>query len=314
MLLSKTFTAAILASVTMPFGLATQGVEIRPQQDRIEVQIDGRPFTALYEGKEAHKPFLYPLLTVSGKRVTRGFPVEKIAGDPEDRPHQRGLWIGCEKLSGMDFWENDPSYHRPRMGRVVFKGVKDIRNGATEGSFTMLADWVSQEGETVLSETRRMTFYAGPAGSRMFDIDLHLKSERDVTFEDHDDSIIAIRLGPAFDEKNGGKPVNAGGRTGEAGVRGQRSPYVDWQTDLDGEKVGIALMNHPSNFSYPTRWHVRSNGLVVASPFAQREFSASPPDGSKSLKAGQELHLRYRVFIHPAKANVHEVFEEFAAK
>jgi Methane oxygenase PmoA len=314
MLLIKHFAAVLLATAIMPFGLAAQGVEIKPQQGRIEVQIDGKPFTALYEGEEAHKPFVYPLLTASGKRVTRGFPVEKIAGDPEDRPHQRGLWIGCEKLSGMDFWENDPSYHRPRMGRIVFKDVKGIRNGTTEGSFTMLADWVSPEGETVLSETRGMTFYAGPAGSRMFDIDLHLKAKRDVTFEDHDDSIIGIRLGPAFDEKNGGKAVNAEGCKGEAGVRGQRSRYVDWQTDLDGERVGIALMDHPSNFSYPTRWHVRSNGLLVACPFAQHEFSASAPDGSKSLKTGEELHLRYRIFIHPVTANVQKIFEEFAAR
>jgi len=303
--------AVVLAA--LPCALHAQ-VEIKLLKDRADVQINGQPFTSLYMGVEANKPFLYPLRTASGKLVTRGFPVAPEPGDPTDHPHQKGLWVGSEHLSGMDLWENDPSYHRPRMGKIVFKDFSNVKNGSTEGGFTMIADWMSPEGDPVVTETRTITFYAALSDVRLFDIDLNLKARRGVTFEDHHDSVIGIRLGPAFDEKNGGKAINAGGREGEQGTRGERSSWVDWQTTLNGEKVGVAMMDHPGNFGYPTRWHIRAMGLMVASPFAQHDYLPSAPDGSKVLKTGEELHLRYRVLIHPLSTDVENFFEEFAAK
>jgi hypothetical protein len=289
-------------------------VKIVIKQDRISVDVNRQPFTELYMGKEAHKPFLYPLRTASGKKVSRGFPVEPLPNDLTDHPHQKGLWVGAEHLSGMDFWENDPSYHRPNMGAIVFKDVLDTKQEAGQGSFTILADWVSLEGESVLTETRTMTFYSEPRDCRMFDVDLHLRAKKAVKFEDHHDAVIGMRLGPAFDEKNGGHPVNAQGLVGEAGTRGQRSEWIDWLTELDGEKIGVALMDHPSNFAFPTRWHIRSMGLLVASPFAQHDYAPGAPDGGKTLAAGEELHLRYRVLIHPYKVDVAALFKEFSEK
>jgi hypothetical protein len=280
--------------------------------------------TELYQGQGGYKPFLYPLRTASGKKVSRAFPVEPLPSDPIDHPHQKGLWIGAEHLSGMglpdmglpdmDFWETDASYHRPHMGKIVFKDVLNTKAGEGEGSFTILADWVSLEGEPVLAETRTMTFYSTPRDCRMFDVDLRLRAKRELTFEDHHDAVIGMRLAPAFDEGNGGQPVNAQGLEGEAHTRGQRSEWVDWQAELEGEKVGVALMDHPSNFAFPTRWHIRGMGLLVASPFAQHDYSALAPDGGKTLHAGEELRLRYRVLIHPAPFDVAAIYKEFAAK
>jgi hypothetical protein len=246
--------------------------------------------------------------------VTRGYPVEPLPSDPTDHPHQKGLWVGSEHLSNMDFWENDSSYHRPNMGRIAFKDVLDTRVEQDRGSFTMLSDWISLEGETVLSEKRKMIFYAEPSTCRMFDVELELKAKRKVVFEDHHDSVIGMRLGPAFDEKNGGLPMNAQGEIGEAHVRGQRSEWIDWQTNLDGERVGVALMDHPTNYSWPTRWHVRSLGLLVASPFAQHDYDPGATDNSKALDAGETLRLRYRVLIHPVAMDVATVYREFAAR
>lgn len=289
-------------------------VKISLKKDSISVGIDGRPFTNLYMGADAHKPFLYPLRTASGTKVSRGYPVEPKPDDPTDHPHQRGLWVGSERLSGMDFWENDPSYHRPHMGTIIFKDVLDVKTSEDRGSFQMLSDWVSEHGESVVSEARTITFYAQPENVRMFDVDLHLRAKQQVTFEDHQDSVIGMRLAPQFDEKNGGMPVNAQGLSGEAHVRGQRSEWVDWRGNVDGEAVGVALFDHPQNYSFPTRWHVRSMGLLVASPFSQRTYSAEAADASKSLNAGEELHLKYRVLIHPQGTDVAAVYRSFASK
>ena len=200
----------------------------------------------------------------------------------------------------MDLWENDASYHdRPDLGHIVFKDVVAADMKADSGSLTTLSDWVSLQGESVLTETRKMTFYASQADCRMFDVDLVLRAKVDLTFHDHHDAVIGIRLGPDFDEQNGGRPINAQGLEGEANVRGKRSEWIDWQATVEGEKVGVALMDHPSNFSSPTRWHVRSNGVLIASPFGQKDFNPASPLLTTFLRTGEELNLRYRVLIHP---------------
>src|SRR5947209_17510785 len=43
---------------------------------RVDVLIDGKPFTSYIWRDEVKKPVLYPLRTASGVIVTRGYPVE----------------------------------------------------------------------------------------------------------------------------------------------------------------------------------------------------------------------------------------------
>src|SRR5215510_64245 len=211
-------------------------VRIDVAPDRIAVTIDGRLFTALNTDARVRKLYLHPVLTASGKRVTRAFPMETVEGESTDHPHQRGIWIGAERVSGVDFWENEPSYQKPAIGSVVFRDVTDVRSGA-EGAFTMHADWVMPTGETAIVETRTMTFHGRPDGQRVMDIDLRLAARRQLTFDDNHDAILGLRLATAFEEGHGGHAVNAEGITGWERLRGSRSPWVDWHADLDGEKV-----------------------------------------------------------------------------
>jgi hypothetical protein len=144
------------------------------------------------------------------------------------------------------------------------------------------------------------------------DIDLRLKAIKLATFEDARDGIIGIRLAPAFDEKNGGIAVNAEGLHGVEKIEGSHSAWVDWQANLDGEKVGVTLMNNPANLRSPTTWRAVGFGLLFANPFAQRFYDRSRQDGSMSLQPGDEVHVRYRVFIHPAGADVAAAYKEYA--
>jgi len=281
------------------------------KSDRVLIRINQRPFANLYQGKEARKPFLHPLLTASGKAVTRGFPVDPQPGDPTDHPHQRGLWVGSERLSGMDFWENDPSYKRPRMGRIEWKDLTAATGGEIQGKLSFVANWIGPEGELAVVERRTMIFYSEPRDCRMFDVELELEARGAIVFEDHQDALIGMRLNPAFDERRGGRLVNAEALVNEAGVRGQRSPWIDWTADLDGEKVGVALFDHPSNFNYPARWHVRSFGFLDANPFAQHDFDKTAPDGSHPMEKGEKLHMRYRILIHPAGADLKKFYKQF---
>ena len=120
------------------------------------------------------------------------------------------------------------------------------------------------------------------------DIDLRLAAKSTVTFDDNHDAILGLRLGTEFEEGHGGKAVNAEGVTGWQRLRGARSAWVDWHATVGGEDVGVAVMDAPTNFRFPTPWHVRDYALLFASPFAFHDYKPSAPDASLTLKPGDD--------------------------
>jgi hypothetical protein len=295
-----------------PSALISAQVKIEVEKDQVAVRINGKPFTALQKGIDANKPYLAPILTSSGKHVTRGFPLEKLEGEPTDHPHQRGVWIGAEHLSGMNLWENDPADPHPHMGKIRFQKVIETHDGPKNGGFTVETQWLDQDGVPIIDETRAFTFYAEPAEDRTIDIDVRLKAIKLTTFEDGRDGVIGIRFAVPFDEKHGGKAVNAQGVQGADHIEGTHSQWVDWQADLDGENVGVALMDYPANHRAPTSWRAVGFGILFANPFAQRFYDKSRKDGSLSLQPGDELRLRYRLLIHPVGENIADAFKRYS--
>jgi hypothetical protein len=293
--------------------LAAQ-VHFSQQSDRVVIEVDGKPFSNLYYGKEVGRPFLHPLNTASGKPVTRGYPVTPLPGEAHDRPHQRGIWMGAERLSGSDYWENDPTYDRKNKAKIVFEDVTEAKGGSASGVLGFSANWIDKDGKLVMVEKQRLTFYAGKNGTRTFDIDTTLTARQEVTFEDYDDATLGMRLGTPFEEKSGGVLKNAAGRVNEAGVRGQRSEWLDWTAELAGEKVGVAVFDHPANPNSPTRWHVRANGVLIASTFGQQVFDKNAPSLEHTVKKGEALRLRFRVMIHPAVADVARAYQQYVTE
>lgn len=317
MILSRqklSLAGALVAAAAIVTSGATTGrqVTVTVGSDRIDVKVGDAPFTSLHTAKGPRKLYLHPLLTASGKRVTRAFPMEQVAGESTDHPHQRGVWIGAEQLSDMDFWENEPSDNKANAGSVLLDGVSDVRSGAGEGRFTIRANWFSNKQENPIVETRTMKFHAPSADQRIVDIDLRLQAMMPVTFADNHDAILGLRLGTEFEEGHGGKAVNAEGVTGWERLRGARSAWVDWHATIDGEDVGVAVMDAPTNFRFPTPWHVRDYALLFASPFAFRDYKPSAPDGSLAMKPGDELKLRYRILVHSGAADIKTAFQSFA--
>lgn len=304
--------AALLLAFSAKQGAAQ--VEFEESASKIAVSIDGKLFTELQKGEAAHKPYLSPIFSASGKRITRGFPDETIPGDPTDHPHQRGIWMGYEHLSGMNLWELDPADPHPHMGVLRFDKVLEMHEGENSGTLVAAVSWLDQDGKPVIEQTLTLTFYAHTGERRLFDVEMQLKALKEVTFEDERDGIFGIRLNPAFDEAKGGKLVNAEGVADAKPIEGKHSAWVDWQTVMDGETLGVTLMDSPKNHRAPTTWVTRPGCLLFANPFAQRYYDRTREDGAMSLQKGDELHLRYRVFIHPAGSDVAAAYKEFAAQ
>src|SRR6202789_4702735 len=72
---------------------AGKGVQVVADEahQRVDITIDGKPFTSYIWPTSLKKPVLYPLITDEGVTVTRGYPLEPRPGERVDHPHHAGL-------------------------------------------------------------------------------------------------------------------------------------------------------------------------------------------------------------------------------
>ena len=267
--------------------------------DRIDVAIGGKPFTTLYLGGAAAKPYLHPLRAADGKIVTRRFPMEVVEGESRDHQHHRGLWFGHGDVNGINFWENEASYapERPNIGPIVPEKSAKVASGKDKGTIDAVFDWKDTKGKVLLTETRKMIFYDKPA-ERVIDFDIVLKAVEKVTFTDTKEGTFAIRLADSMAEKKGGLMTNAEGAKGMKNVWGKPSPWVEYVGDVEGEKLAVAILDHPGNPKHPTYWHSRDYGLFAANIFGEHDFfNDKARNGAVTIEPGKELRFRYRVII-----------------
>lgn len=322
LLLALLFSAsAALAAAGSSSPASAPAFTVTSKADRISVSLDGAPYTDLIYG--AHKPYLHPLRSASGKIVSRRYPMETVAGEAHDHPHHRGLWFSHGAVNGYDFWgEEAPA---AKAGRILLRKVLETEGGAGQGRLAAEFAWVDPSGQPLLVETRRMTFTA-PAGLRVIDVDVDLTASTAVTFGDTKEGTFAIRVAPELEEpgpnvpalpKRTGFMINAGGATGEKNIWGKRSNWVDYSGEIGGEHLGIAILDHPANPRHPTWWHARGYGLFAANIFGLHDFeNDASKDGSLRVAPGEHLRFRYRVIVHPgdaAAARIAGAYSEYAS-
>lgn len=296
---------AICASLT---------AQVRFSRDQITIDVDSKPFTTFHYGAESGKPYLAPLRSASGKIVTRHFPMENLPGESRDHIHHTGLWFSYDDVNGTKFWENDPTYTKPHIGRIVVRSAQ-YKDGDKNGTLTAVMEWREPGGKTLLVEDRNMVFYSDPK-LRTIDFDITLTASEDVAFGDTKEGAFAIRLADNFTEKKGAKMVDADGRATMANVWGKRSNWVDYTAEVEGERLGVAIFDHPGNPRHPTYWHARDYGLFALNPFGQNAFDPKQPESQWKLPKGQKVRFRWRVVIHPGDAatgGVEELYKDYAA-
>ncbi len=293
----------LLLLSTLFVGSGVSQVKFTQGNGEISVQIDGKPFTTLYYGLGAPKPYFHPLRAASGTIVTRHFPMEDVEGERQDHPHHRGLWFTHGEVNGDDFWANEPGRTVPPMGTITTAEVR-TEGDRIIGSFV----WKDRDGKPIIREERTMRFHTG-GSNRVIDFDLRVTAlAQEVHFGDTKEGTFAIRLATPLEEphsratgiKRTGTITAANGKTGEKTVWGKRSPWMDYSGEIAGEKLGVAIFDHPSNPKHPTYWHVRSYGLFAANVFGEHHFYRdNSRDGSITLESGESLRFHYRVVIHP---------------
>ena len=285
--------------------------DVKQDAQGVTVHVDGKLMTR-YLVKSGAKPILWPLVGPTGKEMTRGYPMrDALPTERSDHPHQRSFWFTHGNVNGIDFWSEMKNH-----GEIVHREFVRVAGGK-QAVIVTRNDWMGPDGKRVCEDQRSFTFDANDR-ARWIDCDLVVQAaDGPVTFGDTKEGSFGVRVAGTMKvtAKLGGKIVNSEGQTDEA-AWGKRAPWVDYYGPVDNEILGIAIMNHPTSFRYPTYWHVRTYGLFTANVFGVRDFTGDKnADGSYTLPAGESIRFRFRVLLHVGdekQGKVAESFQDYA--
>jgi hypothetical protein len=288
---------------------AAAGVTFEHLTDRIEVRMDGKSLTAFHHDAKWDKPFLYPIRTVSGMVISRGWPVEPRPGEEQDHPWHRGIWWGHGDINGEDFWREKPD---KSTSRLALDGKPITGSDSLEVKLAMITPKATRIG----TATQRYTFRRD--GSNLL-IDAWITIGADageaLRFGDTEDGGFGFRLADEFRQDRGARLTNSEGLSGTEHIWGKRAKWVHYSAIVQGKPAGIAILDHPSNLRHPSGWHARGYGLNAANPFASFT-NDKKNDGSYTLTARRQVRFRYLVVVHEGdltRDQVEQYFTSFAA-
>lgn len=288
-----------------------RGVEIEDVGDgRLEVRIGGRLFTRYHYGERWPRPFLYPFIGPDDLHVTRAYPMrEDVPGESHDHPHHRSIWVAYGEVNGTDNWSEQPGH-----AYIRHRKFEEVTGGAIFGRIRAVNSWVTADGAKQMEDVREFTFY-NLGSERTMDVKIRLAAtEGDVHLGDtKEGGILSVRVATSMDGDKGGMIVNSRGGKTEAETWGKPAEWVDYYGPVQGKTVGVTIMDHPSSFRYPSRWHVRNYGLFTANPFALKYYDPNCGcKGDHTIKNGDDMLFRYRVYIHQGDTEEGSVAERYA--
>jgi hypothetical protein len=305
---------------------STKGVQVvadEPHQ-RVDITIDGKPFTSYLWPSTLKKPVLFPLIAADGLDVVRGFPLAPRPGERVDHPHHAGIWFNYGNVNGFDFWNNSDAIKpadRGKMGTIHQQKIVSTKSGRDRGELVAESVWTTGAGQNILEQKTRYVF-SQAGDQRMIDEITTLHALDRVVFHDDKEGMLGIRVARWLESagEKGGAFTDASGRTTEVSASnapGATGVYLTsegkqgdqaWGTRgrwcaLTGHTgdhvVTIAIFDHPGNPNYPTYWHARGYGLFAANPLGQHIFDPKAPQLDYTVEKNQNVTFTYRILLLP---------------
>ena len=199
----------------------------------------------------------------------------------------RCLWMMHGSVNGAAFGTGTQS-DRPS-GHVVTSDLS-ARRGSQSVGFRHECSWIAPDGVCLLHESRTVRVTEGPSSGGILDIGITLTSVgRSIELGQSDDALLCTRVASSLLPSGGGQLRNSRDDFGSTDVHGRQASWCACNGVVNGETVGLAILDHPNNPWHPPPWVVSENGLISPSPYAWRKESLSP---------GSVLALRCRIVVH----------------
>ncbi len=292
-------------------------------EKKVDVMINGELFTSYMYPNTIKKPVLYPLKTSKGTKITRGFPLESMAGERVDHPHHVGMWFNYGDVNGIDYWGNSDSIkpeQRDHYGTIIHKEITKIESGDNKATLIVKMDWNDADGNTQIEESTTFVFRAN-GNERSIDRFTTLKAmDKKVSLNDTKEGMLAIRVTRALEHPSDkpqiftdaeGKPTNVAtlnnkgvnglyyNSAGDEGADcwGKRAEWVNLTSTMGDEDISLVIMDHPSNVGYPTYWHARTYGLFSVNPLGQKDFTEGKEILNFALEPNESTTWKHRILI-----------------
>lgn len=291
----------------------TNSVGIAERDGNYAITVDGELFTQYLQGEQ--KPFLYPVIGPTGINMTREFPMkEGVPNESQDHPWQTSVYYTHGSVNGLDFWNERTEEHKDsRIELIAVEEAQQIVGG--KARIVATHSW-NHRGKALMTDRTEIVFSADDS-SRTIDYTVTLvASEGDVTLGDTKEGCMAVRMHPKFRVADqGAQVINSEGDTG-ASVWGKSARWITYFNEIEGDPLGITMLDHPSNFRYPTPWHARDYGLCAANPFGLSYFKPNEDvSGEVVLKHGESLSFSYRLIFHkggPQEIGIEQRHQDWA--
>ena len=304
---------ALKAGATKTYRLISAGpgrqtvprVELVKNNNRLDLKISDRQVFS-FVGKPLGLPsadikpvflrggYIHPIYSPSGRMVTDDYP--------PDHYHHHGIWFAWTKTQfeggHPDFWNVGDG-----TGRIDFEAVDATWSGPVHAGFTSRQSYVALTGtnpKTALNESWEVRLYnVGQRDSRYFMFDIvatqQCATSSPLILDEYRYGGMGVRGHRDWKDKSKVSFLTSEGKTRENG-NATRGRWCHISGPVDGQLVGIAILDHPENIRAPQPMRLNPDD-----PF----FNYAPSQlGQFEIKPGEKFVLRYRYIVSDGAADV----------
>ncbi|HUR45404.1 MAG TPA: PmoA family protein, partial [Candidatus Saccharimonadales bacterium] len=249
--------------------------------------------------------YLHPIRTLAGKSVTDDFPPNHI--------HHHGVWWAWTKTEfegrHPDFWNMGDG-----KGKVEFEAVDKTFSGPVFARFQArhrFVDMTAEQPKTALKESWDVRAFAPSPKSTFWLFDFQSSqtcaTASPLKLPEYRYGGLGFRGNWAWNGKDKTDFLTSEGERDREKGQGTRARWCDISGLVDGQRVGIAILCHPSNFRAPQPMR-----LHPTEPF----FNFAPQEaGDMAIEPGQPYLARYRFVVHdgpPDKDLIERLWNDYA--